>query len=68
MEYESSTTKIEKLDDSNYHYCEIRIEHLLILKDLENFLHDDSRTADTSTAAQIASWRKDIKAQAIIGP
>ena len=68
MESESSTAKIDKLDNSNYHYWKIRIEHLLILKDLENFLYDDPPSVDTSTAAQIASWKKkDKKAQAIIG-
>ena len=41
MESESSTAKIDKLDNSNYHYWKIRIEHLLILKDLENFLYED---------------------------
>ena len=33
MESEHSCTKIDKLDNSNYHYWKIRIEHLLILKD-----------------------------------
>ena len=64
MESDSSTTKIEMLKNSNYHYWKIRIEHLLILKD-RNFLYNDP---PTSTPAEIALWRKkDKKAQAIIG-
>ena len=68
MESESSTTKIEMLNNSNYHHWKIRIEHLLILKDLENFLFDDPPISDSSTATQIELWKKrDKKAQAIIG-
>ena len=46
------------LSNSNYHYWKIRIEHLLILKDLQNFLYDDP---PTSTPAEIASWIKKAK-------
>ena len=68
MESESSTTKIEMLNNSNYHHWKIRIEHLLILKDLEDFLYDDPPSSETSTTAQVALWRKkDKKAQAVIG-
>ena len=60
--------KIEMLNNSNYHRWKIRIEHVLILKDLENFLYDDQPSYDTSTDAQIAlRKKKDKKAQAIIG-
>ena len=67
-ESESLTAEIEKLANSNYHYSKIQIENPLIFKDLKNFLYHDPPIADTSTAAQIVSWRKkDKKAQAIIG-
>ena len=68
MESENSSTKIDKLDNSNYHFWKIRIEHLVILKDLEIFLNDDPPGSETSTADQIALWRKkENKAQAIVG-
>ena len=66
MESESSTARIDKLDNSNYHFWKIRIEHLLILKDSEGFLHEDPPTSDDSAAVFL--WhKKDKKAQAIIG-
>ena len=65
MDSNSSTSKIEELNNSNYHYWKIRIQHVLALKDLENFLEDDP---PTSTPTDIALWKKnDKKAQAIIG-
>ena len=68
MESDSWTTKIEMLNNSNYYHWKIRIEHLLILKNLEDFLYYEPLRSETSTAAQIASWRKkDKKPQASIG-
>lgn len=68
MESENSTVRAEKFSNSNYYYWKFRIQHLLILKDLEKFLYCDPPSSDTSTAAQIALWReKDMKGQAIIG-
>ena len=58
MESESLSTKIEILKDWNYHYWKIQIEHLLILKDWENFLYDDP---PTSTPTEIALQRKNDK-------
>ncbi len=61
---ENSSTKIEKLNPSNYHFWKIRIQHILTLKDLEHFLDEDPPTSGT----ELLSWRKkDKKAQAIIG-
>lgn len=63
MESESQT-KIEKLDNSNYHFWKIRVQHVLALKDLDDFLEDNPPTV----ASEIAQWKKrDKKAQAIIG-
>ena len=47
-----------------WHYWKIRIQHVLALKDLDNFLEDEPPTDST----QLAAWtKKDRKAQAIIG-
>ncbi len=68
MESERSSTKIGKLNNSNYHFWKIRIVHILTLKDLENFLDDEVPSPDTSRPEEIAKWKKgDKKAQAIIG-
>ena len=68
MDSENSSVKIEKLDNSNYHFWKIRIQHILTLKDLENYLDEEPPTSETSTPAEITKWRKlDKKAQAIIG-
>ena len=65
MDSNSSTFKIDQLDTSNYHYWKMQIQHVLALKDLENFLEDDP---PTPTPTEIALWKKnDKKAQAIIG-
>ena len=63
MDSESSSAKIEKLNASNFHAWKQKIFHLLVLKDLEEYID-----ADPPTGANLAAWRKkDIKAQAIIG-
>ena len=65
MDSNSSTFKIDQLDNSNYHYWKMRIQHVLALIDLENFLEDDP---PTSTPTDIVLWKKNGKeAQAIIG-
>ncbi len=62
-----SSNKIDKLNHSNYHFWKIRLEHVLALKDLEEFLVDDS-PGEHATRTQVTQWtRKDKKAQAIIG-
>ena len=64
MESKNPSIQIDMLDDSNYHFWKIRIQHVLALKDLENFLEEDP----PSDSAQLATWtKKDKKAQAIIG-
>ena len=66
MESETSTARIEQLDHSNYHFWKIRIEHLLILEDLESFLREDLPSSNDSAAVSV--WhKKDKKAQVIIG-
>ncbi len=63
-----SSTKIDKLNHSNYHFWKIRIEHILALKDLENFLIDDPPSGENVMPTETTQWkRKDKKAQAIIG-
>ena len=61
-------TRIEKLNNSNYFSWKIRIQHLLTLKDLENFLEDDPPSSEEPNNGTIALWfKKDKKAQAVIG-
>ncbi len=68
MDSDMSSTKIDKLSHSNYHFWKIRIVHILTLKDLENFLDDEVPSLDTSRPEEISNWKKrDKKAQAIIG-
>ena len=63
MDSDSSSSKIEKLNASNFHAWKQKIFHLLVLKDLEEYID-----ADPPVGADLAAWRKkDIKAQAIIG-
>ena len=66
MESESSTTRVEKLTNINYHSWKQKIIHLLALKDLDECINEDPPVnADEATRR---SWhRKDRKAQAIIG-
>lgn len=59
------SSKIEKLNSTNFYAWKQKIKHLLALKDLDEFIDDDppSRTDESFKA-----WtRKDIKAQATIG-
>ena len=68
MDSENSSSKIEKLTNTNYHFWKIRIVHILTLKDLENYLEDEAPSPETSKPDEIARWKKgDKKAQAIIG-
>ena len=63
MDSESSSAKIEKLNATNFHAWKQKIFHLLVLKDLEEYIE-----ADPPVGTDLAAWRKkDIKAQAIIG-
>ena len=64
MESKNPSIQIDMLDDSNYHYWKIRIQHVLTLKDFENFLEEDP----PSDSTELAAWtKKDKTAQAIIG-
>ena len=58
------STKIEKLNDSNFHAWKQKIVLLLALKDLDDFIEDDP-PLDKS---ELTKWVKgDRKARAIIG-
>lgn len=64
----SSSAKIDKLNHSNYHFWKIRVQHVLTLKDLENFLEEDPPHENESRPEELYQWKKhDKKAQAIIG-
>ena len=64
MDSENCSIKIDQVDNSNYHFWKIRIQHVLALKDLKSFLEHDP----PSNSAQITAWtKKDKKAQAVIG-
>ncbi len=59
---------LDKLNHSNYHFWKIHIEHVLALKDLDDFLVDDPPRNEHANPTEILQWkRKDKKAQAIIG-
>ena len=64
MDSESFSSKIEKLGESNFHAWKQKIEHLLALKDLSDFIEESS----PPDGADKAAWKKkDRKAQAVIG-
>lgn len=64
MESESSSVKIEKLDNSNYYAWKQKILLLLSLRDVDDHI-DSERPEDDD---QIEAWRKkDKKAKALIG-
>ena len=59
----ASTHKIDKLNDSNYHAWKQKVEHLLVLKDLWDYIEEDP----PSDQDDISSWtRADRKCRAII--
>ncbi len=61
------STKIEKLNGTNFYAWKQKIKHLLALKDLDDLV-DGSPPAEGETEAVHKDWkRRDIKAQAIIG-
>ena len=63
MDFQNSTNKIDQLNSNNYQSWKVRIQHVLALKDLEDFLVEDPPT----TTAEIPAWtKKDRKAQTII--
>ena len=41
MEAESSSVKIEKLTTDNYHAWKLKIQHALVLKDLDDYINSD---------------------------
>ena len=64
MDDVGTSTKIEKLHDSNFHAWKQKIVMVLALKDLDDFVESDP-PADSE---QLAKWMKsDRKARAIIG-
>ena len=64
MDSDSSSVKIEQVKESNYHAWKIRIQHVLTLKGLKQYVLDDPPTESNL----LESWtEKDHKAQAIIG-
>ena len=64
MDESSSSVRIEKLNDSNFHTWKRKIQLLLAYRDLEDYIHDDRPTDE---AAQTKWDRGDRKAQAVIG-
>ncbi len=67
MDSDSTSTRIEKLNNINYHAWKIRIQHVLALKDLDDFLTEEPPKED-APKADVTAWnKKDKKAQAIIG-
>lgn len=63
MDSETNSTRIEKLNNSNYFAWKIRIEHLLALKDFDDHITEDP----PSNPTQLGAWSKnDKKAQALI--
>ncbi len=51
MDSDSSSVKIERLTESNYHAWKIRIQHVLTLKGLKKFiLHDPPPRSDDNHA------------------
>ena len=64
MNSDSGQIKIDQLHHGNYHAWKIRIQHLLNLKGLEDFIVDNP----PSDPEQLKVWKKkDGKAQATIG-
>ncbi len=64
MDFEPSSLKLEKLSNSNYYSWKQKIQHVLALKDLEEFIEE----GPPQVATELLSWKKkDRKAQAIIG-
>ena len=60
----TSSTRIEKLNDSNFHAWKQKIVLLLALKDLDDLIEDDPPTDKT----ELTRWLKnDRKARAVIG-
>ncbi len=66
METESSSIKIEKLYDSNFHIWKVKIKMVLSLRELDNLL--DENNPPNPDHASYAAWIvKDKKARAPIG-
>ena len=63
MDSDSTSTRIEKLNNTNYHAWKIRIQHVLALKDLDDFLTEEPPKED-APKAEVTVWnKKDKKAQ-----
>ena len=64
MEESSSNVRIEKLNDSNFHAWKRKIQLVLALRDLDDYIQSDRPTENDAKQ----KWdRGDRKAQAVIG-
>lgn len=64
MDSDSAQIRIDRLNHGNYHAWKIRLQQLLILKGLEDFMIDDP----PSDPKELATWKKkDGKAQDTVG-
>ena len=41
MDESSHSVRIEKLNDTNFHAWKRKIQHVLALRDLDDYIHDD---------------------------
>ena len=57
--------KVEKLNDSNFHYWKQQVEYALALKELSDYILPTSDRPSPSDAAK--ATRDDAKAKAVIG-
>ena len=66
MDSDSSSLKVDKLNDSNYHAWKQKIQLLLALRDVDDVL--DGSVPDEKNSESYKAWaRRDKKAQACIG-
>ena len=66
-----STTAVQvpKLSETNFHTWKQRVQYLLAMKDLDDYIYDDPPTAaDDPDGSKSSKWaRGDRKAKAVIG-
>ena len=66
MDVGSSSIRVEKLNEHNFHAWKQKIQLLLAFKELDELIEDDP-PRDTTSAEHAAWRRRDKKAQACIG-
>ena len=67
MDFDKDGMKITKLSDDNYHTWKSRIQLILSLKELDEYIEDDP-PSDDSDKESLRKWRRcDSKAKAVIG-